>query len=100
MTPETINALINMGSAGAVIAVVILFLRSNEKRDIEWRAFFSAINAANSADICRVVERLERVAASLDAHDRQAAAVKQLVEQIKSMLEAQRQPARKRGANE
>jgi hypothetical protein len=39
MSPETFTSLLNLGAAGAVIIVVILFLRSNERRDKQWQEF-------------------------------------------------------------
>lgn len=51
MTPETISALVNMGSAGAVIAVVVIFLREMGKRDKQWQDFFTELNKANACDI-------------------------------------------------
>ncbi len=54
MTPEVIAALVNMGSAGAVILVVLIFLRSNEKRDAQWRDFFTALNSASQADLFKL----------------------------------------------
>lgn len=76
------NALVNMGSAGAVIAVVIIFLRSNKERDAEWRSFFTSLNAANKDDLCQLAETMERMVKSLDAHDAQAKAIKAAVDRI------------------
>lgn len=82
MTPEAINALVNMGSAGAVIAVVIIFLRSNEKRDAQWRDFFTSLNADSKDDLCKLAETMARMVHSLDEHDRQAKAIKDAVSRI------------------
>lgn len=76
------NALVNMGSAGAVIAVVVIFLRSNKERDAEWRSFFTALNSTNKDDICQLAETMERMLKSLDAHDAQAKAIKAAVDRI------------------
>jgi len=101
MTPETIAALLNMGSAGAVIAVVIIFLKSNEKRDKdwieanrkrdeEWRAFFTAINGGNEKDIAdmritaqRIMDVLEKLLSSYNAHDTRAQAVQDVLDELK-----------------
>lgn len=47
---ELITALSNFGIAGAVIYVVILFLKFIKERDEEWRSFFMNINSANVQD--------------------------------------------------
>lgn len=73
MTPETITSLVNLGSAGAVIIVVIIFLRSIKERDAEWRDFFTALNSTNKDDVCKLAETMRRMVDSLDAHDKRAA---------------------------
>jgi hypothetical protein len=95
MTPETISALVNLGSAGAVIAVVWKFLefitKRDEKksaedatRDAEWRTFFTALNSTNKDDVCKLAETMERIAKALDAHDEQAKRIGHVVDQIDS----------------
>ena len=91
MTAEIISALVNMGSAGAVIAVVILFQRSQEKRDREWRDFFTALNSGNAADIAdmrnvskNIVDNLERLLDMYGQHDTRAASVISAIESIKA----------------
>jgi len=76
MTPETIAALINMGAAGAVIIVVMIFLNYISKRDKDWQNFFAALNATSLADIRQVRDSLDRVvqginciSVDLHAHD-------------------------------
>jgi len=93
MDPALVTGLANWGPAGAVILVVILFLRSNEKRDVEWRNFFTELNKANGElnkanreDLCVVADKLENVVRSLDAHDAQAKKLLSLVEEIRRML--------------
>jgi hypothetical protein len=44
---DLITALVNAGSAGAVIVVVILFLRYMEKRDAQWREWMVAVRAGD-----------------------------------------------------
>ena len=50
MTPDMITSLVNLGSAGAVIIVVILFLKNIKERDDDWRSFFTELNRQNCAD--------------------------------------------------
>lgn len=75
------GAIVNMGSAGAVIVTVVYFLRAMEKRDDkftatlqeqakQWQAFFTAINADGKEDIRTLAETMSRMVASLDQHDR------------------------------
>ena len=87
------GALVNMGSAGAVIAVVIIFLRSNKERDAEWRSFFTELNRDNKSDICALAEMMERMVASLNEHDKQA---KSALDIINRIHEAVTKPARRK----
>ncbi len=66
MTPETIAALLNLGSAGAVIIVVLAFLRSNEKRDQEWRDFFTALNEGSKNDLTEIINATKKLIESVD----------------------------------
>ena len=68
--------LINLGAAGAVIAVVIIFLNYIGKRDAEWRSFFIDLNRSNAEDMSRLakalddlVDKIERIGRDLTAHD-------------------------------
>lgn len=77
MDASAISSLVNFGSAGAVIIVVIVFLRYIKERDYEWRLFFTALNEANIKDLEQITEAQERVVVqlaalqdSLQAHDR------------------------------
>jgi hypothetical protein len=76
------GALVNMGSAGAVIAVVIIFLKSNKERDAEWRSFFTELNKDNKSDICALAETMERMVQSLNEHDRQAHSILEIVQRV------------------
>ena len=87
------GALVNMGSAGAVIAVVIIFLRSNRERDAEWRSFFTELNRDNKSDICALAEMMERMVSSLNDHDRQA---KNALDIINRIHEAVTRPVRRK----
>jgi hypothetical protein len=89
MTPETFTSLVNLGSAGAVIAVVIIFLRSIKERDAEWRNFFTELNKNNKDDVCQLAETMERMVNSLDAHDRQA---KMIADNVKVVLDVITKP--------
>ena len=75
MTPETISALVNLGSAGAVIIVVGIFLKSIRERDAEWRDFFTALNANNRGEVTELAKTMERMVKALDEHDEQAKAI-------------------------
>ena len=104
MTPESIAALVNMGAAGALIVVVVIFLKRNkesetafltniEKRDQEWRNFFTAVNASNAADIgdmrivaLRITTLLEELIAAIAKHDAQAKEVAAAVADVKVKL--------------
>jgi len=93
MTPEVIMALANLGAAGAVIIVVVLFLRSNKERDAEWRIFFTTISDGNKTDITDMRAVADRITKSLDClilncanHDIQAKEVKTVVTEIRNEL--------------
>jgi len=61
VTAETFTSLVNLGAAGAVIIVVIIFLKFQEKREAAWQSFFNTLSAANELDNRRVCEALDRV---------------------------------------
>lgn len=67
MDTTAVASLVNFGAAGAVILVVILFLKYIKERDAEWRAFFTALNQTNVKDILRISESQERVVQQLTA---------------------------------
>lgn len=89
MTPETFTSLVNLGSAGAVIAVVVIFLRSIKERDAEWRNFFTELNKNNKDDVCALAETMERMVKALDEHDRQA---KSIAANVATMLDVITKP--------
>ena len=67
---------VNFGTAGAVIAVVIIFLNYIGKRDAEWRSFFTDLNRSNTEDMTRLtraldelVNRIDCIGRDLTAHD-------------------------------
>lgn len=77
MTPEIITSLVNLGSAGAVIIVVVVFLAEIDKRDKQWQDFFTKINQNNADDIKGLGDALKEVSKStsniaqmLTDHDR------------------------------
>ena len=76
MDATTIASLINFGSAGAVIIVVIIFLNYIGKRDVEWRDFFTILNKNNVEDMRRLTlaidamaDSVDKVSNNLQAHD-------------------------------
>ena len=70
MDAATIASLINLGGAGAVIIVVILFLKYLQKRDEEWRAFFVEISRGTATETQRLVTSIDKLAEKLDDHDK------------------------------
>jgi len=76
MDATAISSLVNLGSAGAVIIVVIIFLKNIKERDTEWRDFFTALNKANCEDgekrlelTEKILELVESVLKELHDHD-------------------------------
>ena len=76
MDATTIASLINFGSAGAVIIVVIIFLNYIGKRDAEWRDFFTVLNKSNVEDMSKLTKAIDSMSQSvaclgdkLDQHD-------------------------------
>jgi len=92
MTPETIAALVNMGSAGAVILVVILFLKNNKERDQQWRDFFTVLNSTNKDDILALADAMQKMTASLDKHE--TTVNEQVVKRLERIEDAVKQPTR------
>lgn len=86
-TSEIISALVNMGSAGAVILVVMIFLKSIKERDAEWRSFFTELNTSNRNDIAGLTHLVDRMNTMLDIHDRQTKEVYQLIMNHKLLKE-------------
>lgn len=80
------GAIVNMGSAGAVIAVVIIFLKSIKERDAEWRNFFTELNRNNKEDVCALADTMERMVSALDVHDRQAKTILEMTSAIKEAV--------------
>lgn len=66
MNSETINALVNLGSAGAVIVVVIVFLKSIKERDAEWRNFFMALHNGDENANKQMTDVLNNLVASVN----------------------------------
>ena len=95
MEPSIVADLINLGSAGAVIIVVIIFLKSIKERDAEWRDFFTVLNQQNCLDgekrlelTQKILELVSIVQSELKEHDekvdaRIAAASKATVDAVK-----------------
>lgn len=70
MDAATVASLINLGGAGAVIIVVVLFLKYLQKRDEEWRAFFVEISRGTATETQRLVVSIDKLAEKLDDHDK------------------------------
>jgi len=65
MEIDILKILGEWGSAGAVIFVVWLFLRSTEKRDQEWKDFFTALNGVNTRDMKMLTEAMKGLIAGV-----------------------------------
>lgn len=95
MAVETLTSLINLGAAGAVIAVVVLFLRNNRERDNAWRDFFTELNRQNCADNLEIMNNqksimsiLSKITEMIARHDRDSLARVTTVSQTaKELLE-------------
>ena len=68
MSPDILVSLVNLGAAGAVIAVVWIFTKQierieadNRERDKDWQAFFNSLNCANVVDMKRISDSLDQV---------------------------------------
>ncbi len=71
-----VDALINAGAAGAVILVVILFLRFIRERDKNWQEFFTTIRTEDRQQsdkilvvMDRLITRVEALEDKFDHHD-------------------------------
>lgn len=80
MTPDQITALINLGSAGAVIIVVVYFLRyigkrdtqhdqSSDKRDAQWQTFLQEQRERDNTAIRALVDEIKCLSSKFDSHD-------------------------------
>ena len=65
MDATTIASLINFGSAGAVIIVVMIFLNYIGKRDQEWRDFFTILNKSNVEDMGKLTKAIDNMSDSV-----------------------------------
>jgi len=93
MTPEVIAALVNMGSAGAVIAAIIIMQRAKEKSDAafvqalkeqakDWRDFFTSLDANNKGDIRALAGTMSEMVDALRQHDTQAKVILNIVSEV------------------
>ena len=58
MNENAITSLINLGAAGAVIIVVVYFLRFIRERDKDWQSFFRGLLEGNDQTLTRLMEML------------------------------------------
>ena len=65
MDAASIASLVNFGSAGAVIVVVIIFLNYIGKRDAEWRDFFTVLNKSNVEDMGKLTRAIDSMSTSV-----------------------------------
>ena len=99
MTGEQLATLVNIGAAGAVISVVVIFLRFIKERDADWRAFFSDIRKSDSEGLERLtlvidklVTRVENLDERFERHD---ATEMELLRDLIAKSERKTQPRRK-----
>jgi len=95
MDAASIASLVNFGSAGAVIIVVIIFLNYIGKRDAEWRDFFTVLNKSNVEDMGKLTKAIDsmstsvaKIGESLKDHD----------DHVESRIKEVQAAARKRSA--
>ena len=69
MTPEAITALINLGAAGAVIAVVVIFLRFIQRQQTDWQRFFKSVMESQNQPTMKLTEAIEHLLAEFQKHD-------------------------------
>lgn len=69
MTAEQITALLNLGAAGAIIVVVVYFLRFISARDKDWQMFFKALLEDKNAPLGDIAEGLQTLLSEFRAHD-------------------------------
>ena len=99
MDATTIASLINFGSAGAVIIVVIIFLNYIGKRDQEWRDFFIMLNRNSIEDMARLTKAIDQMAQSLSGLGVNLKVHDDHVEtRIKDIQLAERRKARTKGS--
>ena len=96
MDATTIASLINFGSAGAVIIVVIIFLNYIGKRDAEWRDFFTVLNKSNVEDMGKLTKAIDSMSSSVAAL---GASLKEHDDHVESRINAVQNAAKKRAAN-
>ncbi len=61
-----ITQLVNLGSAGAVIAVVVIFLKAIEKRDNQWQGFLHDERIMENTQRKEDRDRLDRIESTLE----------------------------------
>ena len=66
MDAQGIVSLVNLGSAGAVIAVVIIFLKYIRERDAEWRSFFTDLTKTQAADAESMTHAMRELATKIE----------------------------------
>lgn len=96
MTGEQLSTLVNIGSAGAVIAVVVLFLQFISKRDEDWRNFFTQIRQTDSEAMTRLANVIDKLTARVesleDKFDRHDAAEMEMFRELLINKERKTQP--------
>jgi hypothetical protein len=104
MSLDALATLVNVGAAGSVIAVVVLFLRFIEQRDKENRDFFASIRLSDGEASRRLTEVIERLVTRLEAlegkFDKHDATEMEFLRSIISTAERRTRPRPKTGGEE
>ena len=69
MTEGTITSLINLGAAGAVIIVVVYFLRFIAKRDNDWQSFFERLMKQQDGPMVELTQAIRQLLSEFQKHD-------------------------------
>lgn len=64
-----ITDLVQLGTGGAIIAVIVIFLKYIEKRDREWQAFFQAIVLKKDVPLEKLSEAVQVILSEIREHD-------------------------------
>jgi hypothetical protein len=66
---DSVLHLIELGAAGAVIAVVIIFLNYIAKRDKEWQDFFNSLTDKQVITMLKLVDAIAQLQNEFNRHD-------------------------------
>lgn len=69
MTPDVISSLIDLGAAGAVIGVVVLFLRFIQKQQTDWQSFFKTMMSKQDQPMLELTKAIKELTTEFKTHD-------------------------------